>query len=395
VRWNGQAAARAAARWSAILDEAGLTGVARVGVAPPVAPRDDDDATPWPRQVDLASGTQPTTALAARVQAARAPHLVRLPAGHSPLFAPTTDDDRAAIALAALAAGARGATWTAGLARDRWIGGLVDAAGAVTAEGRRVGALLAAIARHDLPGLAPGRRRRALIAARADARVARASSLVAPVPPVALELLGLGPAGAPSCAPTPTRRGRRWADAIADALALGLLAAAVVAEDADLAAIPARAFVAPTLRRIDRGLWRALHRLAADRRVVVFGPDAPTLDELDQPLGDDLAPPRRAGRMRPGSLDDLAGLAADLAALAPRDEWIATRPAGVTPASFAAHDGRVRALFVANRTARAARAIVAIAAGAALRDALTDAPVPPSTALALDVPRRLRWLIVD
>ncbi|MBK7075101.1 MAG: beta-galactosidase [Myxococcales bacterium] len=397
VRWNGQAAARAAARWSAILDEAGLTGVARVGVAPPVAPRDDDDATPWPRQVDLASGTQPTTAIAARVQAARAPHLVRLPAGHSPLFAPTTDDDRAAIALAALAAGARGATWTAGLARDRWIGGLVDAAGAVTAEGRRVGALLAAIARHDLPGL-----RRvvdvALIAARADARVARASSLVAPVPPVALELLGLGPAGAAElCADADAPRARRWADAIADALALGQVAAAVVAEDADLAAIPARAFVAPTLRRIDRGLWRALHRLAADRRVVVFGPDAPTLDELDQPLGDDLAPPRRAGRMRPGSLDDLAGLAADLAALAPRDEWIATRPAGVTTASFAAHDGRVRALFVANRTARAARAIVAIPAGAALRDALTDAPVATvDGTLALDVPAHAtRWLIVD
>ncbi len=227
--------------------------------------------------------------------------------------------------------------------------------------------------------------------------MARASSLVAPVPPVALELLGLGPAGAAElCTDAAAPRARRWADAIAAALELGQVAATVVAEDAELAAIPARAFVAPTLGRVDRGLWRALARLAADRRIVVFGPDAPTVDELDQPLGDDLAPPRRAGRMRPGSLDDLAGLAADLAALAPRDEWIATRPAGVTTACFAAHDGRVRALFVANRSDRAVRAIVAIPAGAALRDALTDAPVPTvDGTLALELPARaLRWLIV-
>ena len=74
----------------------------------------------------------------------------------------------------------------------------------------------------------------------------------------------------------------------------------------------------------------------------------------------------------------------------------ATRPAGVTTACFAAHDGRVRALFVANRTDRAARAIVTVAAGAALRDALTDAPVPTvDGTLALELPARaLRWLIV-
>ena len=57
----------------------------------------------------------------------------------------------------------------------------------------------------------------------------------------------------------------------------------------------------------------------------------------------------------------------------------------------------MRALFVANRTARAARAIVAIPAGAALRDALTDAPVATvDGTLALDVPAHAtRWLIVD
>ena len=291
VRWNAGAAARAIAQWSAALDDAGLAGLARVGGAAPGDPRDDDDPLPWPRVVDLASGTTPAIAIAARVQAAAAPHLVRLPAGHAPLFTPTTDDDRAALALAALAAGARGATWTMGVTCDRWIGGLVTAAGAATAEGRRVAALLAAIARADLPAL----RRTldvALIAPRADARFARASALLDPVPPAALELLGLGPAGAAELAADPdAARARRWFDAIVAALGLGQVAFAVVDERADLAAVPARAFVTPTLRRVDRALWRQLHRVAAERRVVVLGPEHPTLDELGAPLGDDLAPP--------------------------------------------------------------------------------------------------------
>ncbi|MBK9035126.1 MAG: beta-galactosidase [Myxococcales bacterium] len=397
VRWNDGAAARAIARWSATLDDAGLDGLARVGGAAPGDPRDDDDPLPWPRVVDLASGTTPAVALAARVQASAAPHLVRLPAGHSPLFAPTTVDDRAALALAALAAGARGATWTMGVACDRWIGGLVTTDGAVTAEGRRVGGLLAALARTDLTGLRRGLDV-ALVLPRADARFARASALLDPVPPAALELLALGPAGAAElAADADAAPARRWADALVAALGLAQVAFAVVDERADLAAIPARAFVTPTLRRIDRGLWRQLQRVAAERRVVVLGPTPPTLDELGEPLGDDAALPRRAGLVRAGSLDDLAGLAEDLAALAPRDEWIATRPAGVTTATFATHDGRVRALFVCSRGPRAVRAVIAVPPDAQLADALTSAALDVHRgAVTVEVPAHgTRWLSVS
>ena len=396
VRWCDGAAARAAVQWSAVLDDAGLAGLARVGGAAPGEPRDDDDAPPWPRVVDLASGTLPSVDVAARVQVAAAPHLVRLPAGHSPLFAPTTVDDRAALALAALGAGARGATWTSGVTTDGWLGGLVDDRGRATADGRRVAALIATAARTSLPTL-----RRAvdvaLIAPRADARFGRASSLVAPIPPHALELLALGPGGAAELSADPdAARARRWFDAVATALALGQVAFTIVDERADLAAVPARAFVTPTLARVDRALWRQLHAVATDRRVVVIGPDTPTLDELGEPLDPDAAAPRRAGRMRAGSLSDLPGLAADLSALAPRDEWIATRPAGVTAARFVdAHD-HVRALFVANRTARAITATIAVPGDTRLHDALTSAAITVTDGAArLDVPAHgTRWLTV-
>jgi len=396
VRFCDGAAARAAVQWSAVLDDAGLAGLARVGGAAPGDPRDDDDAPPWPRMVDLASGTLPAVDVAARVQVAAAPHLVRLPAGHSPLFAPTTVEDRAALALAALGAGARGATWTSGVTTAGWLGGLVDATGRATADGRRVAALLAAVTRTGLPAL----RRTvdvALIAPRADARFGRASSLVAPIPPVALELLALGPGGAAELATDPdAARARRWFDAVAAALALGQVAFTVVDERAQLTAIAARAFVTPTLARVDRALWRQLQAVAAERRVVVIGPDTPTLDELGAPLDADAAAPRRAGRMRAGSLTDLPGLAADLTALAPRDEWIATRPAGVTTATFVDGSDRVRALFIHNRTARTATAVLAVPLDARLHDPLTTAAIVVTDGAArVEVPAYgTRWLTV-
>lgn len=239
------------------------------------------------------------------------------------------------LARAAIAAGAQGLTWHAGVARDRWNGGLCSSQGEPTAEGQRVAAFIAqqnARTPHShshsqpqpqppqLPqqpqAHSPPQPAVALIVSRTDTRHGLASSLVDPAPPAALELLGLGAAGAAALgADRDAPIARRWFDAVAQALDLARVAWIRVDERVDLAALPVRAFVVPTLTRVDRALWRQLQRLAAERRTIVIGPTLPTLDELGEPLGADATPPRRAGTMRPGSLDDVPGLAADLAAL--------------------------------------------------------------------------------
>lgn len=399
VRWKGEAAGHALARLSAALDAVGLDRIARLGGGAPIDPHHDELVTPWPRALELASGTHDAAVVRRRALAGGSIALARVAAGHSTLFAPTTEAERGAVELAALASGAA-LTWTMGVARDRWIGGLLAADGAPTSEAHRVAALIAAATRLGLPGL----RRRAdvaLVVTRADRRHGVASSLVGPAPTAALELLGLGPAGAAELAEDPAAGlARRWFDAVAGALELAQVAWTLVDERADLTALTAHAFIVPTLTsaggagaRVDRALWRQLHRLAADRRVIVYGPDAPTLDELGLPLGADLAPPRRAGTMRPGSLDDRPGLAADLAALAPRDEWTVERPTGVTVELFEDAAGRVRALFLANPSAKPARARLTVPPGAALRDALDDKPLRGD---AIDVPAHgLRWLVAS
>lgn len=394
VRWNAGAIARASQAWSARLDEVGFGGLARLGAAPPGDPGDDHDATSWPRQVDLASGTTAAAPLILRMATAGAPALVRLPAGHAMHLAPTTPGERAELTLAALAAGARGATWTMGVATDRWLGALVDADGAATDEGRRVARTLAALDRHDLTAL----HRQVdvtLVVPRADAAHGHARSLVAPLPPAALELLALGPGGAAELSTDPdAARARRWRDAVVAALELGQVAFAAVPADAPAAAITARAVVHPTLGRLERATSATLHALAGERRVIVVGPERPERDELDLPLADAL--PRRVGLMRAGSLDDLAGLADDLAALAPRELWIAERPAGVTVTPMLAVDGRVRAIFVANRRPARAQAVIRVPTDARLTDALDGAALPHRDgALALELAgHAVRWLIV-
>jgi len=160
------------------------------------------------------------------------------------------------------------------------------------------------------------------------------------------------------------------------------------------------AVIAPTLDRVDRALWRTLHRLADDKAVVVFGPHAPTRDELGHPLGDDLAPPRRAGRIRAGSLDDLAGLADDLAALAgdAAGEWVARRPAGVIAAPFADPEGRVRALAVTSLATRAVTAEITAPPRTAIHDAATGEAFTAGATGVLQIPlaaRSARLFVLD
>jgi len=102
----------------------------------------------------------------------------------------------------------------------------------------------------------------------------------------------------------------------------------------------------------------------------VFGPDAPTHDELGRPLGDDAAPPRRAGRIRAASLGDGNGLAEDLAGLAgdPPDAWLVDHPDDIDCAAFADDHGQTRAVFVVSRAPRTETAELVAPDDAQLRD---------------------------
>ncbi|HVV86776.1 MAG TPA: hypothetical protein VHE35_27145, partial [Kofleriaceae bacterium] len=214
----------------------------------------------------------------------------------------------------------------------------------------------------------------ALVASRADARHGLASSVLDPAPPIVAELVGLGPAGAAHLGrDADAVTYRRWFAACAAALDLARVPFAIVDESAGADRLLAfDAIVAPTLRRVDRGLWRDLAAAAAARRVVVYGPEQPTHDELGRPLVDDPVPPRRAGRMRPGSVDDLAGLAEDLAALVDPEPWAIERPAGPHVDVFDDDHGDARAIIVTNPGAGPVRARLVTPPGVGLRDALSD-----------------------
>ena len=133
-----------------------------------------------------------------------------------------------------------------------------------------------------------------------------------------------------------------------------------------------RAVIIPTLDRMDQTPWEQIRELADTKRaIVVIGPGTPTRDEFDQPLAGTL--PRRIGRLKAGSLDDLAGLAEDLAQLAGElgDAWQVERPDDVRVAAFA-RDGVVRVIFASSDVPRAASAVVLAGDGVAtLRDAIT------------------------
>jgi hypothetical protein len=84
--------------------------------------------------------------------------------------------------------------------------------------------------------------------------------------------------------------------------------------------------------------------------------------------------PRRIGRLKAGSLDDVPGLAADLAALAgePSDAWQIERPDDVHAYAHADPSGAVRVVFVASDVAKPAQAVLLVdEATRALRDPFT------------------------
>ncbi len=383
VRWKDEHLADALTRFGAALDRAGLDGLARFGNLPPGEPWFTDlprleRAVGGPVGIDVYAGAGALAKVRRRAlhlvgSTAHLPLVPELGCGFVPYAPPFSDDDQRAVTLALLAGGVRGFSFYMGVTRDRWMGGILDEEARPRPTARWVGRLLAALAELDWTALRR-RTRVALVLSRADARHGLASSVLDPLPPIVGELMGLGAGGSAELARDPAAAlHRRWFDAAARALDLAQVPYAIVDEGAGLDRFLAHdAIVVPTLHRVDRALWKRLGEAAAAKRVVVIGPQTPSFDEWGEPLGDDAALPRRAGFMRPGSVDDLAGLADDLAALAPVDDWYVERPAGILASVFADPAGVVRALFVTNPGERAVTARLVVPLATSLRDALGE-----------------------
>jgi hypothetical protein len=203
----------------------------------------------------------------------------------------------------------------------------------------------------------------ALILSRADARFGLASSLVDPLTPVVTELLQLGPSGAAELA---LDRGaalqRRWMSATERALDLAQVPYEIVDEDCSHDHLARyRAVILPTIERVDSELWNKLHELARHGVAVIIGPGKPERDQHDHPLGkrSKAALPRGAGLIRPESLDDIAGFAADLVQLAGDlpAYWL-TEQEHVDCSVFVDQADAPRVVFVANRSGHSLKAEV-------------------------------------
>jgi beta-galactosidase len=368
VRWvqfRGEYADRAHREWSAMLDDAGLGEVARIDLAPvSYAARSAlrDVHVPAGSVAQCGVGLVPWLPPDELAAADGAPHAER---------------DRLIASLVA----ARGFDLVMAVERDRYCGGAIDRQGRVQAAWLRP--LLAALAEVDWPSL-----RRAtpiaLVDVRADWRFGIASCFVDPVPDVLAELLALGPGGAAELGDDAGAvAARRWHVAVRRALELAQVPYAIVDEHTPADELAGyRAVIAPTLERIDRGLWQTLRELAdAKRTIVVIGPGTPVRDEFDRPLDGPLGgtAPRRMGRLEPGSLDDLAGLAAALGELAGElpDAWQVERPNSVRSAVFSDDAGAPRIVLVlADGSAPIAATLLADPSCTRVRDVLTGELVP-------------------
>ena len=299
--------------------------------------------------------------------------------------------------LTLLAAGVRGFNIYMAVERDRWYGAAISSTGKLEATWLKP--LVAALAEVDWPSL----RRQPIIAlvdTRADARLGFASNVLDPVTPLLADALELGPGGAAELGSDPAAiAARRWQTAIARALELAQVPYAIVDESApeeELARY--RAVIAPTQERIDRGLWQRLRAVAEHKRaIVVIGPTTPTRDDLDQPLAD--GAPKRIGKLNEASLDDIAGLADDLVALAGdlTEDWTVERPDEVRAMAYANAAGEVRVVFAVSDADKAVTAMLLAGATAkAMRDPITGEVLRVQDGkLSVPMqPRAVRMLIV-
>jgi beta-galactosidase len=438
LRWKDQYIAHALGAFGKALDDAGLGGVARFHNLPPGhhalydqrgiqraigGPVGIDAYTPRDQFRELRQ-----RALAAVGNAAPIPIAFEVGVGFFPWFPPLDAGDDPTRErdhlLSLLATGIRGFNLFMAVERDRYYGAAIDRTGELAPHAAWIRTLVATLIELAWPTL---RRAAAIavVATRVDARFGQATCAIDPMTPVVAELLGLGPGGAAELGGDPAAvTERRWQTALARALDLARVPYTIVDEsvtEAELAEL--RAVIAPTLDRIDRGLAHTLRALAEhsargpsghpaagslpgdrstasgrQRVIVVIGPGTPTQDELGQPLGDAL--PRRVGRLKAGSLDDLPGLAADLAALAgePSDAWQIERPDEVHAYAHADPAGEIRVVFVASDVARPANAVLLVDATArTLRDPFSHERIVVTDGRAtISLPARgVRMLIVE
>lgn len=416
VRFKDRYLARALGHFARSLDEVGLGELARFHNLPPghhglYAVRELQRAIGGPVGIDAYTARADFPTLRRRAtalvgNAAPAPIAFEVGVGFFPWFPPLSpasarDPDRERDhLLTLLAAGVRGFNLFMAVERDRYYGAAIDRDGVLAPHAKWIVPLVRALAEVDWPSL----RRRAAIAlvhTRADARFGAATNLLDPVTPTVAELLGLGPGGA---AELGTDAGaidaRRWHDAVATALELAQVPYAIVDEDTPEDELCRyRAIVVPTGQRVDRALWTRLRAIAeAKHAIVVIGPGTPSRDELDGPL--DAPAPRRVGRLRAGSLEDLSGLAEDLAGLAgePAEAWVIERPDSARAAVHVDAAERPRVVFVTSDAAKAVTAILLVEDGVrALRDPFTDERIPIAAGKATVAlpPLGVRMLIVE
>jgi beta-galactosidase len=425
VRFKDRYVARALGTLAGLLDEVGLGGVARFHNLPPghhglYDVRGVQAAIGGPVGIDAYSPRAELRELRRRAaalagNASPIPIAFEVGVGFFPWRPPLDDggdrDRERDHLLTLLAAGIRGFNLVMAVERDRHYGAAIDASGALAPHAAWIRPLVDALAEVEWPAL----RRRpaiALIDARADARFGIASSVIDPVTPVLAEALGLGPGGAAELGADPGAiAARRWQTALAGALELAQVPYAIVGEAAtedELARY--RAIVLPTGERVDRGLWGRVRAVVEARRsILVIGPGTPVRDELDQPL--DEPPPRRIGRLRAGSLDDVPGLAADLAGIAAAgaptgafargdapDAWQIERPDEVRAMAYADGGGAVRVVFVVSDAQKPVSAVLLAGTGARqLRDPFTAERIRVGggrATIALP-PRGVRMLVVE
>lgn len=404
--------ARSLSWMCAALEDAGIRGIARFHNLPPAEPTlvnlpavaaaiaDEVGMDFYHRAQDYEVCRRRALYLAGSAE--RLPFAPEVGAGGPPWLPPMSAEDQKSITLGLLACGVRALNLYMTVDRERWYGAPISELGEPRPQAAFFHRLLMVLDEVEWTAL----RRRvpvALISSRADARFAWASSVADPLTPVLGELLGLGPAGGAELAlDHDAIMQRRWMSAAERALDMAPVPYDLVDEAssrAHLARYPI--IVLPTIRRVDRELWKKLRELAERGTVIVIGPGKPTQDQHGEPLGHDAAMPRGAGMIRPESIDDLAGFAEDLAGLAELggdlpDEWLAEQE-DVDCSLFEDRHGRPRVLFVGNRGNDGVSAEILVPPGTLLGDAFTDEELRADSEGMVEIllePYQVRMLLV-
>jgi beta-galactosidase len=252
----------------------------------------------------------------------RLPWLAELGWGGWPWWLPQTPADQLNTALAALMHGVKGFNLYMGVERDRWYGAPISAQGRPQRDQYELTRQLVAAVRQTQLGRLQRRVEVALMQPRDYRRLARCCSLLDPLPPMGLSLLGLG---AVECASEETFgfegpvqiEQAQIAGAIEQQLTQLRVPYHLVDSDAAVDRLQRyRLLLVPTFDFIDRELLGRLGVYAASGGTLAIGPRRPRLDGAMQPLEQPLPPHALLDAEDPaGSLEglvELLGLQAEL-----------------------------------------------------------------------------------